>query len=354
MIRVLVVDDSILIRKVMSDILSSDPDIEVVGVAHDPYAAREKIKQLNPDVVTLDVEMPRMDGLDFLEKIMRLRPMPVIMVSALTQRGADVTLRSLEMGAVDVIAKPTMDGKRDWSDIADEIVNKVKAASRYRPAGRSRIGTRVGSASVATNQSRRVNQVIAIGASTGGVMALRDILLELPADAPPILIAQHLPKMFVKTFAARIDSKSRLHVVEATQDANILPGHVYISPGDRNLHLVRSGARLCCSVREPEPGTSITPSVDALFKSVAEVAGSNAIGVILTGMGKDGAEGLLDMRRAGALTIGQSEASCMIYGMPKAAFESGAVENQMSLEGIAAFLGQLGRTTSRKLSCATA
>ena len=353
MIRVLVVDDSILIRKVMSDILSSDPDIEVVGVANDPYAAREKIKQLNPDVVTLDVEMPRMDGLDFLEKIMRLRPMPVIMVSALTQRGADVTLQSLEMGAVDVIAKPTMDGKRDWSDIADEIVKKVKAASRYRPTGRSRIGGSVGSASIAT-KSRRVNQVIAIGASTGGVMALRDILLELPADTPPILIAQHLPKMFVKTFAARIDSKSRLHVVEAAQNANILPGHVYISPGDCNLHLVRSGARLCCSVREPEPGTSITPSVDALFNSVAEVAGSNAIGVILTGMGKDGAEGLLDMRRAGALTIGQSEASCMIYGMPKAAFESGAVENQMSLEGIAAFLGQLGRTSGRKLSCATA
>ena len=351
MIKVLVVDDSILIRKVMSDILSSDPDIEVVGVAHDPYAAREKIKQLNPDVVTLDVEMPRMDGLDFLEKIMRLRPMPVVMISALTQRGADVTLRSLEMGAVDVIAKPTMDGKRDWSDIADEIVKKVKAASRYRPAGRSNTGGKAGPVPKAASQSRRVNQVIAIGASTGGVMALRDILVELPVDTPPILIAQHLPKMFVRTFAARIDGKSKLNVVEAT---HILPGHVYVSPGDRNLHLVRSGARLCCDIRDPEQGTSITPSVDALFNSVAEVAGPNAIGVILTGMGKDGAKGLMEMRRAGALTIGQSETGCMIYGMPKAAFESGAVESQMSIEGIAAFLGQLGRKADQRLTCATA
>ena len=350
MIKVLIVDDSLLIRKVMSDILSSDPDIDVVGVANDPYVAREKIKRLNPDVVTLDVEMPRMDGLDFLEKIMRLRPMPVVMVSALTQKGADVTLQSLEMGAVDVIAKPTMDGRRNWADIAGEIIEKVKAASRSRPARQSGGSAMAASGGAPQTGSRWANEVIAIGASTGGVMALREILTRMPADMPPILIAQHLPKMFVKTFAVRINGKSNLNVVEATQNAKVLPGHVYISPGDCNLHLKRTGSQLTCSIKDPEPGTGITPSVDALFTSVANTAGSKAIGVILTGMGKDGAKGLLEMRRAGALTIGQNEASSMIYGMPKAAFEIGAVENQMSLEGIAEFLGSVSRKQSRGLA----
>ena len=349
MTKVLIVDDSALIRKLMTEILSSDPDIEVVGVAQNPYVAREKIKQLNPDVITLDVEMPRMDGLDFLEKIMRLRPMPVVMVSALTQEGADVTLQSLEMGAVDVIAKPTLDIERNWPLVAGEIIRKVKAASRSRPPERSAKATRVSSERTLSKRFKGSSQVVAIGSSTGGVMALREILTNLPADAPPILIAQHLPKMFVRQFAKRMNNKSKLQVVEATQNAKIIPGHAYIAPGDRNLHLARSGAQFICSIHDPKPGTGITPSVDALFNSVARNAGSNAVGVILTGMGKDGAEGLLAMRQAGALTLGQDEASSMIYGMPKAAYEIGAVEKQMSLQNIAEFLIKMAREQSRGL-----
>ena len=338
MIKVLIVDDSALIRKLMAEILSSDPEIDVVGVAHDPYVAREKIKQLNPDVITLDVEMPRMDGLDFLEKIMRLRPMPVVMVSALTQKGADVTLQSLEMGAVDVIAKPTLDIERNWPDVAGEIISKVKAAASSRPLARSEHAPAEASGHRSGSRFHGSGRVIAIGASTGGVMALREILIQLPADAPPILIAQHLPGAFVKQFASRINARSMLQVVEATQNARVIPGHVYISPGDLNLQLARSGAQFVCNLVDPKPGTGITPSVDALFASVASSAGSNAVGIILTGMGKDGARGLLAMRRAGALTIGQDEDSCMIYGMPKAAFDIGAVRKQMSLERIADFL----------------
>ncbi len=349
MIRVLIVDDSALIRRLMTEILSSDPDIEVVAAAPDPIVAREKIKQLNPDVITLDVEMPRMDGLDFLEKIMRLRPMPVVMVSALTQKGAEVTVQSLEMGAVDVIAKPTLDIERSWPAVADEIIKKVKAAACSQLQG---VHAPAGTKSPRTMEKQRFkgsNQVIAIGASTGGVMALREILLNLPADAPPILIAQHLPEMFVKQFAARMNNNARLQILEATQNARVIPGHVYISPGNRNLQLARSGAQFVCSLHDPKPGTGITPSVDALFTSVAKSAGSNAIGVILTGMGRDGAKGLLEMRHAGALTLGQSEASSMIYGMPKAAYEIGAVERQMSLEAIAGFLHEVAQAQSRGL-----
>ena len=349
MITVLIVDDSALIRRLMTEILSSDPDIEVIGVAPDPYVAREKIKQLNPDVITLDVEMPRMDGLDFLEKIMRLRPMPVVMVSALTQKGAEITVQSLEMGAVDVIAKPTLDIERSWPAVASEIVGKVKAAAQSHLQGVRAPGGVKSSDKISKRRFKGSNQVVAIGASTGGVMALKEIILNLPADAPPILIAQHLPEMFVRQFAARMNNSSRLQILEATQNAKVIPGHVYISPGDRNLQLARSGAQFICSLHDPKSGTGITPSVDALFTSVAKNAGSNAIGVILTGMGRDGAKGLLKMRQAGALTLGQSEASSMIYGMPKAAYEIGAVERQMSLEAIAEFLLDVAQTQSRGL-----
>jgi two-component system chemotaxis response regulator CheB len=351
MIKVLIVDDSALIRRLMTEILSADPEIDVVGTAPDPHVAREKIKQFNPDVVTLDVEMPRMDGLSFLEKIMRLRPMPVVMVSALTQKGAEVTVQSLEMGAVDVIAKPTLDIERSWPAVSGEIIEKVKAAARSRVYGIG--GKPAGAPTVAATatalQFKGSNQVIAIGASTGGVMALKEIIFHMPADAPPILISQHLPETFVKQFAARMNNNSKLQIVEATQNAKVIPGHVYISPGDRNLTLARSGAQFVCSLIDPKPGSGITPSVDALFSSVAKSAGKNAIGIILTGMGRDGAAGLLEMRQAGAMTIGQSEASCMIYGMPRAAFENGAVRTQMALEDIADFLRQIAQKQSRGL-----
>ncbi len=349
MIKVLIVDDSALIRRLMMEILSADPEIEVVAAVPDPHVAREKIKQFNPDVITLDVEMPRMDGLSFLEKIMRLRPMPVVMVSALTQKGAEVTVQSLEMGAVDVIAKPTLDIERSWPAVSDEIIEKVKAAARSKVQGRAGRPTGMGALKATALQFKGSNQVIAIGASTGGVMALKDIVYNMPADAPPILISQHLPETFVKQFAARMNNNSKLQIVEATQNAKVIPGHVYISPGDRNLTLARSGAQYVCSLQDPKPGSGIIPSVDALFSSVAKSAGKNAIGVILTGMGRDGAEGLLEMRKAGALTIGQSEASCMIYGMPKAAFELGAVQNQLALEDIAEFLRQIAHEQSRGL-----
>ena len=349
MIKVLIVDDSALIRRLMTEILSADPEIEVVGVAPDPHVAREKIKQFNPDVVTLDVEMPRMDGLSFLEKIMRLRPMPVVMVSALTQKGAEVTVQSLEMGAVDVIAKPTLDIERSWPAVSGEIIEKVKAAARSQVHGFGERSGAAPSAKVTSLQFKGSNQVIAIGSSTGGVMALKEIIYHMPADAPPILISQHLPETFVKQFAARMNNNSRLQIVEATQNAKVIPGHVYISPGDRNLTLARSGAQFVCSLHDPLPGSGITPSVDALFTSVAKSAGKNAIGVILTGMGRDGAKGLLEMRNAGATTIGQSEASCMIYGMPKAAFEIGAVQNQMALEDIAELLRHVAQKQSRGL-----
>lgn len=348
MIKVLIVDDSALIRRLMSEILSADPDIEVVGVAPDPYVARERIRQLDPDVITLDVEMPRMDGLDFLERIMRLRPTPVVMVSALTQQGAEVTLQSLEIGAVDVIAKPTLDIERSWPAVAGEIITKVKAAAVSKVQSRQERSSR-SSGSAPDLRFKGSSQVIAIGASTGGVMALKTILNEMPADAPPILISQHLPATFVGQFAARMNRGSKLQVIEAVQNGKVIPGHVYISPGNRNLTLARSGAQFVCRIRDPQPGSGITPSVDDLFTSVAKNAGPNAIGVILTGMGRDGAKGLLQMRQAGAMTIGQSETSSMIYGMPKAAFENGAVENQMSLEDIADFLCTVAHGQSRGL-----
>ncbi len=347
MIKVLIVDDSALIRRLMSEILAADPEIQVVGTAPDPHVAREKIKQFNPDVVTLDVEMPRMDGLSFLEKIMRLRPMPVVMVSALTQKGAEVTIQSLEMGAVDVIAKPTLDIERSWPAVAGEIIAKVKAAAQSQVSGRqARIST---NAAIGAPKFSGSSHVVAIGASTGGVMALKEILYGMPADGPPILISQHLPGTFVKQFAERMNNNSKMQIVEATQNAKVIPGHVYISPGDRNLTLARSGAQFICSIHDPAPGTGITPSVDALFTSVAKAAGKNALGVILTGMGRDGAQGLLKMRQAGATTIGQSEASCMIYGMPKAAFDAGAVQTQLSLPDISEYLRHIAQEQSRGL-----
>jgi len=324
--RVVVVDDSPTMRGLISATLRRDPDLQVVGAAGDPLEAREMIKELNPDVITLDIEMPNMNGLEFLERIMRLRPMPVVMVSTLTQAGADATLRALELGAVDCVAKPT---SVQASEGLSELAAKVKVAARasVRPAGRiAQPKVRTGYAPADT--------VLAIGSSTGGVEALLTILANFPETCPPTVITQHMPATFTKSFAARLDRICGGRVEEATDGAPLEVGRVYLAPGgETHLEVVRAGG-LRCRLRQGDLISGHRPSVDALFNSVAHAAGANACGVILTGMGRDGAAGLKAMRDAGARTVGQDEASCVVYGMPRAAFETGAVERQASLADI--------------------
>lgn len=334
-IRTLIVDDSTLVRQLLTSILSSDPQIEVVGTAADPLIAREKIKALNPDVITLDIEMPRMDGLEFLEKIMSLRPTPVVMISSLTQKGVDATMRALEIGAVDFVAKPTIDVTAGLGDLAAEIISKVKTAAQARVRARRRDPS---PACVATGGMRyaSTDKVIAIGASTGGVESITTVLMGMPADAPGIVVTQHMPPQFTGSFARRLDSTCQIRVMEASDGTRVLPGHAYIAPGGAHLKLVRSGGNFVCRVGGTERVSGHCPSVDALFSSVAETAAANAVGLILTGMGKDGAAGLLAMRKAGAHTIGQNEATSVVYGMPRVAFEIGAVEEQVDLDQAAA------------------
>jgi len=319
-VRTLIVDDSATIRDIIAATLSRDPEIEVVGSAGDPLEAREAIKALNPDVITLDVEMPKMSGVEFLEKIMRLRPMPVIMVSTLTQAGAETSIRALELGAFDCVGKPNFDG----------LVEKVKAAARakVRPLANRAPARAVNS------DYRPSSRVLAIGSSTGGVEALLQVLSAFPANCPPTLITQHMPQTFTASFARRLDRLCAPAVREAADGAPILAGHIYLAPGG-GAHLeVQGGVQFRCRLREGPPINGHRPSVDALFTSVAEACGRKAVGVILTGMGRDGARGLLAMREAGAATIGQDEATSVVYGMPKAAHELGAVQQQMSLADI--------------------
>jgi two-component system chemotaxis response regulator CheB len=332
-VRVLIVDDSALIRQLLTTLLSADPEIEVVGTADDPYAARDRIKALNPDVITLDVEMPHMDGITFLRKIMALRPMPVIMISTLTQAGADITLEALEIGAVDFIAKPSTDAAHALSALAGELQAKVKAAAR------TRIATRAAMAPAAVRtvaRSVRSNgKIVAIGASTGGVEALKAVLMNMPSDCPPIVITQHMPPRFTAAFAQRLNRECPMTVSEAVDGDIIEQGHVYIAPGSHHMELAKSGTGYRCVLNDGPVVTGHRPSVDVLFRSVARVVGRSAIGVILTGMGKDGADGLLELRKAGGQTIGQDEASSLIYGMPHVAFERGAVMRQCSLSQVA-------------------
>ncbi|MDF1719894.1 MAG: chemotaxis response regulator protein-glutamate methylesterase [Minwuia sp.] len=337
MIRVAVVDDSALMREILSSILSEAPDIQVIGTARDPYVARELIKKTNPDVLTLDIEMPRMDGLGFLEKIMTLRPMPVVMVSSLTQKGADATMQALELGAVDFVSKPAFDLQSGMKSKSEEIIAKVRTASLARVRGRqsNRGGVQPQKPAIRFSSTEKI---IAIGASTGGVEALREIICQLPPDAPAVLVTQHMPEQFTKSFATRLDSISRVKVQEATDGQRVLPGHVYLAPGHSHMALARTGANYLCKVFDGPPVSGHRPSVDVLFESMAQVAGMNGVGVILTGMGRDGAAGLVAMRKAGARTIGQDEASCVVYGMPRAAFDAGGVEKQMSLSSIGAGL----------------
>lgn len=333
-IRVLIVDDSALIRQVLSELLGSDPDIDVVGTAADPLIARERIKALNPDVITLDIEMPKMDGLAFLQKIMALRPTRVVMVSSLTQAGADTALQALELGAIDYVGKPLVDLRRGLGEMRAELVDKVKAAAAARlpaPPSGGRRDVRLAPGPAYSSAGR----IVAVGASTGGVEALHELLGALPADCPGVLVTQHMPPLFTATFAARLDRSCAMAVAEAKDGERVLPGHVYIAPGDRHLELARSGGQYECRVRGGDLVSGHRPSVDVLFASVARSAGKQAIGVILTGMGRDGAAGLLDMRKQGAPTIAEAESSCVVYGMPKAAVQIGAVAEELPLSKIA-------------------
>jgi two-component system chemotaxis response regulator CheB len=337
-VKVLVVDDSALMRELLARILAADPEIEVIGAAADPFAAWERIKAQRPDVITLDVEMPRMDGITFLEKLMSHVPIPVVMVSSLTQRSCEATLRALEAGAVEIVAKPKLDVAHGLLEMADELIAKVKGAAgaRVRPPRRApalpteRTGGLVGGAVQGTHA------VVAVGASTGGTEALRDYLGDLPANAPGVVVVQHMPESFTRAFADRLDRSCKIRVKEAADGDRVLPGRALIAPGGRHLRVSRSGAVYSVQVGSGAPVNRHRPSVDVLFESCARHVGRNAVGVIMTGMGADGARGLLAMRESGAHTLAQDEASCVVFGMPKEAIALGAAAEVVPLGGLAA------------------
>ncbi len=344
-IRVVVVDDSALMRRVLTEILNSDRGIEVVATAADPLIAREKIRALNPDVITLDVEMPRMDGLTFLRNIMRLRPMPVVMVSSLTERGADVTLQALEIGAVDFVTKPKIGQREGLESQADSLISKVKVAARARVKRASevpKVAPKHGADVVLPRGPAPVrpfmttDRILAIGASTGGTEAIKDVLEPLDADSPIIVIAQHIPPMFSKSFAKRLDEICRIRVSEAVDGEVLMAGHAYVAPGDAHLILARDGARYVSKLSTGPAVNRHRPSVDVLFRSVAQSAGRNAVGVILTGMGDDGARGLLELRNCGAHTIAQDEATSVVWGMPGEAVKMEAACEVLALHHISA------------------
>jgi two-component system chemotaxis response regulator CheB len=333
-IKVLIIDDSALMRKLLTQVLGGDPEIEIVGAANDPFVARELIRTTNPDVLTLDVEMPRMDGITFLRNLMKLRPMPVVMISSLTERGADTTLAALELGAVDFVAKPKLDLAHGVVGLGDEIIAKVKLAARARVGALlPRLPTVKPIGALISLQT--TERVVAIGASTGGTEALARILAVLPPDGYGIVIAQHIVPEFSPRFAARLDSCSPLVVREAIDGAPILRGHAYLAPGHRHLKVVRSGARYMCALSDEPPVNRHRPSVDVLFDSVAKSAGANAIGVLLTGMGADGAVGLLAMRNQGARTIAQDKETSVVWGMPGEAVKRDAASEVLALDKIA-------------------
>ena len=358
-IKVLVVDDSALIRNLMSKIINSQQDMETIATAPDPFIARDQIKKFNPDVITLDIEMPKMDGIEFLEKIMRLRPTPVLMVSTLTERGTEVTFRALELGAVDFVTKPKLDISQGMIDYANEITDKIRAAhaARYRlnrlpaksaagpvssqmdPVTGLVVPAQAGKAmpvnNALGNRFAATEKLVLIGSSTGGTEALRVILEQMPKDSPAILITQHMPAGFTKSFADRLNQVCNITVKEATQGERILPGHAYIAPGDKHLMLGRNGANYICQLSDSEPVNRHRPSVEVLFKSGQEVSPRNIVGIMLTGMGKDGAQAMADMKKAGAYNICQDEASSVVFGMPREAIALGAADEVVSLNLIA-------------------
>ncbi|GLR26741.1 MULTISPECIES: protein-glutamate methylesterase/protein-glutamine glutaminase [Limnobacter] len=352
-IKVIAVDDSALIRNLLTKIINSQPDMEMVATAPDPLIARDLIIKHNPDVITLDIEMPKMDGLEFLERIMRLRPTPVVMVSTLTQRNADVTFRSLELGAVDFVTKPKLDISQGMIDYANDITDKIRAAhaSRYRLRRlTNRVDPNEVRAAVADaidkkqtglalgNRFAATEKLVLIGSSTGGTEALRAILTELPKDMPAIMITQHMPAGFTKSFADRLNQLCQITVKEAEQGERVLPGHAYIAPGDKHLQLARSGANYICHLKDGEPVNRHKPSVEVLFKSGTEISARNIIGIMLTGMGKDGAVAMAEMKKAGAYNICQDEASSVVFGMPREAIALGAADEVLPLNQIAKHL----------------
>ncbi|MFJ4294258.1 chemotaxis response regulator protein-glutamate methylesterase [Cupriavidus sp. NPDC089707] len=331
-IKVLCVDDSALIRSLMTEIINSQPDMEVVGTAPDPLVARDLIKRLNPDVLTLDVEMPRMDGLDFLERLMRLRPMPVLMVSSLTERGSEITMRALELGAVDFVTKPKLGIRDGLIEYTDTIADKLRAAARARVRAAAQPAPGASApAPMLRSPLLSTEKLIILGASTGGTEAIKEFLMPLPPDSPAVMIVQHMPAGFTRSFAQRLDGLCRITVKEAEHGERVLPGHAYIAPGDSHLRLARSGANYVAHLSQEAPVNRHRPSVDVLFDSAAEHGGKNVIGVILTGMGKDGARGMLRMRDAGAYNLAQDEHTCIVFGMPKEAIAAGGVHEIVPL-----------------------
>lgn len=332
-IKVLIVDDSAVVRKIFSEELSKYSDIQVVGVAPDPYVAREKIVNLKPDVVTLDIEMPRMDGLTFLRKLMKYYPLPTIIVSSLTPQGGKLTLEAMDIGAVDVIAKPN--SAYSVGDMSAQLVEKIRAASRARIIKRDESETDAAASEPIKALAQTSNKVIAIGSSTGGTEALKKILTKMPPNSPGIVMVQHMPANFTTAFAARLNDLCQISVKEAEDNDSVTPGTALLAPGNFHMILRRSGARYYVEVKTGPMVHHQRPAVDILFKSTAKYAGANAIGVILTGMGADGAEGLLDMKKAGAGTIAQDEKSCVVFGMPKEAIKLGAADKVVSIEQVA-------------------
>lgn len=350
-IRVLVVDDSALVRQLLREIIDQQPDMECVGAAHDALVARARIRELNPDVLTLDVEMPRMDGIDFLGHLMRLRPMPVLMISTLTAQGADTTLKALELGAVDFVAKPRLGVEEGLLELAEQIVEKIRVASQARVR---RVPVRHVSSlrhlralsmkSVRLSQ-RRGDSIICIGASTGGTEAVREVLSHMPEDAPAIVIAQHMPAGFTANFAARLDELSTITVCEAVDGQPLLPGHAYIAPGGRHFAVVRRGAGFAATVFDDAPVNRHKPSVEVLFRSVGMAAGPRAIGVMLTGMGSDGAAAMREMRELGSYNFVQDRNSSVVFGMPREAIAQGAAHEVLPLAQIGpAVLARLGKS----------
>ena len=351
--RVVVVDDSALVRSLLTEIINRQPDMQCVGAASDPFAAREMIRTLNPDVITLDIEMPRMDGIDFLSKLMRLRPMPVVMVSTLTERGAEVTLRALELGAVDFVAKPKIGVADGLRLLAQDITDKVRIASKAHlrrlhiaPVPESAGGPPTPVRTVPNLGRLSTEKIVFVGASTGGTEATKEVLANLPPDSPAVVITQHMPAGFTKSYAARLDGLCKIRVAEARDGDRILPGHAYIAPGGFHLSVERSGANYIARVQDGEPVNRHKPSVEVLFKSAARVVGPNAVALMLTGMGADGAKAMKEMRDAGSYNYVQDEASCVVFGMPREAIAAGAAHEVLPLTQIAPKLIERLRSTS--------
>jgi two-component system chemotaxis response regulator CheB len=354
-IRVLVVDDSALVRSLLAGILNRQSDMECVGAANDPLIAREMIRELNPDVITLDIEMPKMDGIEFLSRLMRLRPMPVVMISTLTERGAEVTMKALELGAVDFVAKPRMGVTDGLNELEGQIVEKVRIAAsakikRAPPAAQPAAGAESNIARPVTSMAGRVSteKMVFIGASTGGTEAIKDVLVPLPADFPAIVITQHMPPGFTSSFAARLNGLCQIAVREATHGERLLPGHAYIAPGGKHFRVDRSGANYVAVVEDGEPVNRHRPSVEVLFRSGAKVVGRNAYAIMLTGMGNDGAKAMRELKDAGSYNFVQDEASCVVFGMPKEAIAHGAADEVLPLKEIAsALVKKINTTTDR-------